>query len=703
MHGSSDIRKQLLTARLPPLPQILAKLIEYCQEDDVGMDKLAELISKDAAITTKILTTASSTAYRRNNSAKLQLEQALISLGTDLIRTLAISESIFQTFSRFAGSSIADLRRFWKHSLTVAAIARDMAKAIGYPNIDEAYLGGLLHDIGRLAFLAVAPSKYAPTFHLSDSDSLCAAEQSALHITHQEAGAWLIERWKLEPCLTDSVLYHHEPITRIETAHLLVRIIHAAHLLCCHGADDKLTQQSSLLCGLDANALHTISNNAGAKVQQAAEFLGIDLTGIDDAPTETKEPPRVQPEMDNELHDIVLASEAGRTFALQTDKLELCETVMRSACILFNLDDAIVFELDHETQTLIPADERRQRLSRLSLPLSSGGLATEAVLRQRPAFASREQSLIGIAEAQLLRTLNAESLVCVPLVVRRYCTGVLIGGASVLQIHKLEQTPRFLLSFASQAASAMRALNAKQQTAMLQAEQEAEEFRLASRKMAHEINNPLAIIKNYLSLLNDKLMKQEPIGGEIVILDQEIDRVSKILRQFINPVSSGRKQVSDVNAIIDEVVQLFNDTGFTSPKMQIIAQTQKQPPHADCDQDMLTQILINLVKNAIEAMPQGGQLRIANTGHVQRNGKLFLRLTVADTGPGIPTDILENLFHPIRNIKSVEQHRGLGLSIVYDLLNKSNGQIACHSDPNGTTFELLLPSSSGMMPAPESS
>src|ERR1700712_3761972 len=228
-----DIRNRLLIARLPAMPQILIKLIEHLQADDLGMPELAALISNDAGMTAKILAVANSSAYHRVHRQD-GLEPALMALGTDVIKTLVISESVFQTFNSFPHSGSTDLRGFWKNSLTAAVIARDLAKRMDYPHVEEAYLAGLLHNVGRLALLATAPKEYAVNFMARDDEDLCAVEQRTLQITHSEAGAWLIERWHLDSFLADSVLYHHEPVARLESAHPLIRIVRLAHLLCCH-------------------------------------------------------------------------------------------------------------------------------------------------------------------------------------------------------------------------------------------------------------------------------------------------------------------------------------------------------------------------------------------------------------------------------------------------------------------------------------
>ena len=123
----SDIRHRLLVARLPAMPQILLKLIELCQTEEVGMSALAELVSKDPGMAGKILSIANSSAYHRS-SRKFGLEHSLMTLGVEMIKTLVISESVFQVFNNFSHSNSTDLRAFWKHSLSSAVLAREIAE-----------------------------------------------------------------------------------------------------------------------------------------------------------------------------------------------------------------------------------------------------------------------------------------------------------------------------------------------------------------------------------------------------------------------------------------------------------------------------------------------------------------------------------------------------------------------------------------------
>ena len=684
MHQSDhDIRNRLLIARLPAMPQILIKLIEHLQADDLGMQELAALISKDAGMTTKILAVSNSSAYHRN-SRSVGLEQSLVSLGTDMIKTLVISESVFQTFNNFPHSGSTDLRGFWKNSLTAAVIARELAKKMEYAQVEEAYLAGLLHNVGRLALLATAPKEYAFNFSARDDQDLCAVEQRTLQITHSEAGAWLVERWHLDSFLADSVLYHHEPSSRLAQAHPLIRIVRVAHLLSTRDVDQEEVRGALGLCGLDEDDVGRLLALAARQVDKSAAHLGIDLAGADDIPQPPAYAPQVmqdpvQQRLSEEVRNLVLVSEVGQTFARQQGENGLLESMTRSARILFDFDNTVILLENPTGHALVgmPTGEQ-QRIAEFSIPLEKGNVVADAAIERRLAFLSRDQPSLGLAEEQLFRMLGTDSLVCLPLVSGARCLGVMIGGLASWQVPSCQKRERFMQSFGAQAASALETALAERGYARRQIAHVAEEYREASRRVVHEVNNPLSIIKNYLSVLDDKLAKREPVVGEMSILNEEIDRVGQL-----------------INGLADlKPAPVNRATDFVPPGVHVAVNMHGASCEIEGDADILKQILVNLVKNAVEALGGSGRIDISNRGHVNRERKLYLELLVSDTGPGMSPEVLANLFSPVRSTKE-GPHHGLGLSIVHGLVKKLNGLISCRSGSSGTTFEILLPARSG--------
>ncbi|SHH54940.1 HDOD domain-containing protein [Massilia sp. CF038] len=279
-----DIRNRLLVAPLPVMPQILFKVIEHLQADDQGMRELAALVGTDPGLTARMLAVANSPAYGRGGRES-DLEQALATLGTSMILQLAIGASVVRTLGRFPHAGSLDLRRFWQQSLSAAVIARELARRMGYRQPEQAYLAGLLHNVGRLALLASAPQEYAANFGARDDEALCAAEQGSMQITHAEAGAWLIARWDLDSALADAVLYHHEPSASLRASHTLVRMVRLAHLLACHDLacvpaselDDALA-----LCACTMAHVDELRQAGAQQVGLLATHLGIALDGVAD-------------------------------------------------------------------------------------------------------------------------------------------------------------------------------------------------------------------------------------------------------------------------------------------------------------------------------------------------------------------------------------------------------------------------------------
>jgi HD-like signal output (HDOD) protein/signal transduction histidine kinase len=701
-----DIRNRLLIARLPAMPQILIKLIEHLQADDLGMPELAALIANDAGMTAKLLAVASSSAYHRAGRG-VNLEHSLVALGTDMIKTLVISDSVFQTFNSFPHSGSTDLRAFWKRSLAAAVIARDIARRIEYPHLEEAYLAGLLHNVGRLALLATAPKEYAYNFTARDDEDLCAVEQRTLQITHAEAGAWLIERWQLDSFLADAVLYHHESSERLESAHPLIRIVRLAHLMSYHANDEAALADGAALCGLDAGELGPMLASAARQVDKAAVHLGIDLAGADDIPA----PPAyaaplldpVQQRLQEEVRNLVLVSEVGQTFARQQGESDLLESMTRSARILFDFDNTVILLENPTGQMLVGAPGgAAQRIAEFAIPLNKGGPVAGAALDRRPAYVQREGQPLGLAEEQLFRMLGTDSMVCLPLVAGSRCLGVMVGGVKAWQVAGCQKRERFLQSFGAQAATALETALAERGNARRQLASVADEYREASRRVVHEVNNPLSIIKNYLSVLDSKLARQEPVATEMSVLNEEIDRVGQLIGGLaeLKPQETGPRPL-DVAKVVDDVVRLFRAGQFVPNSVQIATAMGEDARLVEGDADLLKQILVNLVKNAVEALSTsgGGRIEIVNRGHVHRERTLYVELAVTDTGPGLSPEVMANLFSKVRSTKD-GAHRGLGLSIVHGLVKKLNGQIACRSGRGGTAFEILLPAWSGASATP---
>lgn len=210
----------------------------------------------------------------------------------------------------------------------------------------------------------------------------------------------------------------------------------------------------------------------------------------------------------------------------------------------------------------------------------------------------------------------------------------------------------------------------------------------------HEIKTPLNVLYMNLQMLNKKIntcdvenheLKQEMLDITNLI-NNEIDRINEIIEEFVKyarfPAPDFQENnINDILAKIGDMIsQKAEGTGVS-----VDIQTEDRPDYIMVDDKKLTQAILNLCTNAIDAMPEGGSLTLKS-----RRKNEHIILTVTDTGKGIPSENLEHIFEPFFTQK--EGGTGFGLSIVKRIIEDHKGQIYCHSEPGkGTTFEIILP------------
>jgi signal transduction histidine kinase len=521
-------------------------------------------------------------------------------------------------------------------------------------------------------------------------------EVRTLQASHAEVGAWLIEQWRLDSFIADSVLYHHEPVARVVNAHPLIRIAFASNLLADqHNEDEQITMAASL-SGLGEGDIREINALAADEVKNSAKYLGIQLDAELQKPTvgpgQVGRQRDQKDELSAEVRNMLLAGQIGKTFASQQGEVGLIEIITKSACILFNLDQAIILRFDRQRNELrgSGAGEHRHRLADFVLPLTAkDSQIAVSIHESRLALVGDGRHMLGVPEEQLLRLFMTDRFACLPLAIDGQCIGVLIGGLAAWQTAEFARNEGFLKVFGSQAANALRNILSRQEEKNTVETRMAQEYREASRKVAHEVNNPLSIIKNYLGILDRKLLNKDQLSTELSILNEEIDRVGKIVDDFAELDLAQKKGSSDVGRVVNDVVRLFQQTEFIDT-IQIEVRLPDDKIEVSVNADTLKQILINLVKNSMEAMNHGGMIEISSQGLVNRDGVLYAELSVRDTGPGIASEVMAKLFTPVQSTKG-QDHSGLGLNIVHDLVKKMHGLISCRSGKQGTTFDILLP------------
>lgn len=685
-------------ARLPSPPAILIELIDSCNDPKVGLDRLAAIIGKDAALTAKVISAAHSPFYRQWQEID-DLNRLLVVLGAENVRNIAITSAVQQFFKQLGHKTGRTLDRIWYHSLVCAHCARSLAALSAYPKGEEAYLTGLLHRLGQLALLQNHPEAYRLLVEREiSSETLLQAETATFGYTSPAVAAELIGRWKLRACIADAVRDQYQPAQAIfESCHLVKLINLAAHLAPFSGKpDNKVLERADRLFGLQQAIVEELLQESREEATAIARGLDIALPSQSDDPLAHKQ----QQALGERVRQAALFGGLG-SLSEQNDLPAILEQIQRDLDLLFGLDRSCFLLWDTETQSLHPVDptpgaDNPPRELAFSIR-EAPSLAGRAFAEQRPRTTLDEdgENTLDASEHQLLGYLRSEVLIYLPLSGRRQNLGLLAIGADTAQGPVLEEQRDLLTLFAREAAQALLRRRQCQEAQRQTLDDTQAAFQLQARKIVHEANNPLGIINNYLHILDMKLGEAHPVKAELGIIREEIERVSKIILRMRDIPEEAEPQETpvDINQLVTDLDRLFQPSLFIPNKISAGLDLDRSMPAIRTQRNHIKQILTNLVKNAVEAMPEGGRLTITTRDHADLNGKPHIEIQIGDDGPGIPPEIMARLFTPVTSTKDTS-HSGLGLAIVKNLMDELSGTINCASSPcRGSRFQLYLPRS----------
>jgi HD-like signal output (HDOD) protein len=266
------------------MPQSLSKIISMINNDDFSMDDLSGIIMKDPGLTSKVLKMANSAFYRQRTQIAT-VNQAVIMLGAMQVKCLALSTSIFQTEILERKLNI-DFKEMFSHFISVALGSRMLAEAGEFKDAEEAFIAGLLHDIGLVFFLNHYPDDYRVVIEkIGNYPNLIEAENDILGIDHPAIGQMLAQKWNFPKSLCDAIGEHHllPPETeKLEVRHFvqLSRLIHKPIIdNRPRNLEHRLSaiEQMSRLVKVDRKKVDEISFSLLAETIATAEYLGIDI------------------------------------------------------------------------------------------------------------------------------------------------------------------------------------------------------------------------------------------------------------------------------------------------------------------------------------------------------------------------------------------------------------------------------------------
>ncbi len=589
---------------------------------------------------------------------------------------------------------------YWLHALVSANVAWSIAELVGYPSPDEAYVAGLLQDIGMLALTLRPPlSEGTAPF---EEDRVADEERTLFGTDHAVVGARLAEEWGLSPTLADALLLHHAAIDDLRGTHMLVRIAKVAEAL-SEGAppiDEPVERLASLL-DADGQTLFDHAVRGAKRAELVATELGINperLRGRGRAAAEPRLPRgggarrAAVPAWTNAAGPDELVGAVARRARWQRLGLQAAQgndlhsglALLRSGLqATYGLDRFMFFRTvpGGDTLTAWEIGDDAVEQPDLAFPVAhEGSIVARAARARRPLASAAEAGgpLAGV-DRQILRRLGAKLLLCVPALAGERVAGVLVCGVD----DHLASEAEGMLEGLQQVAALVAARGGPRAAT----EPPRPDARREVRRLVHEVRNPLAVMRNYLELLGERLPPGDGVH-EIAVLKQELDRVNGLLDVLSGQAPAEPARPVDVHQLLDELVLAYGKALFDARGIALAvsfdAEVRVATPHANA----LRQIVLNLLKNASEALAPGKRVELATALVFAEPGQRLVEISITDDGPGIPAEALERVAADTE--RDAASGRGHGLRNSIALAQRIGAQLLLRRRAGGGTVATLL-------------
>ncbi len=646
--------------QLPSLPEITLRALEACHKEE-SYRTISDIVSADTAMVSRILALANSSLYGPLTQVR-SIDQALLRLGTHRFHTLVLTAALRQILFELGADQWQQLRDFWRHSLTTAMTARALATLTRYPEPEQAFMLGMLHNVGELIALKTP-----------------AGDVRQYYFDHQsEIAAKLVTDWGLGPMAADAMLYQQALPADIRDAGHLVKLISLATRLA--QADAAGIAAAGTIFGLNEELTREINRRIDQEVEGVAASLGIPLSADYDANAS-------QERLKETVLRQAMAKQAMGLAPLHDNTQECLAATVSSLTLITGLP-AVYFGAAEEHLTLLSASNGEP--TDLSVTTNQPNSVLTRAFADASAQASEEAEPPTVLDRQLMTILQSPSLVAVPVKGSTGCVGVFVIGTDN---DALDHAVDLGSLFSQQLSEALLRIETQ-----IQGEQDGMADQLAQqaiRRQVHEVSNPLTIIRQYIYQLRNRLDDPE-VHQQLDVIREELDRAGDLLLQIgkhWQSASTEAEATCDLNEELRTLRDLLEDGLFSDDRKTLLFQLCEDSTHVAAPAAVIRQIIINLVRNASECLDNeagGGEVSIHSLAPVWQSGKTWVELEVADTGSGLPESIRAKLFSPVKSTKG-RGHGGLGLSVVKQLVDDMEGIINCRTGSAGTAFRVLFP------------
>jgi signal transduction histidine kinase/HD-like signal output (HDOD) protein len=695
---------------LPVEPPVLTGLIRANIPGTVFSDEIKDFIAVSPALTFNFLNIAHSSFLKESRNIA-SLNDVMKMIGNDIVVNL-LKDYVDRSCIMRKTSGI---HPYTDDNFYIAIKAANLAALIAdetdYSSHFNAYVAALLHNFGAVVLATRFPIQYSRICSSCSMDfsSHVQSEEDALGINHCFLGAGMVEGWDSFPFLPDALYYHHHPLNKIRQANSLVKLVYFSGMVASKDEEGRLRylEAGNELFGFTPNQIDELISIADLKAQGRLMKLGIE-------PQLNKGEFIYQPKdtIDNihlmETNRPSLISAMVDSIRKTVNKSDRLRLIGQAVHALTGINELLYFRYDLEGKNLEGVSLKDPENSFISNDLKISINDKESIIvtsflmgMEINTFDRVENSDPDLFDIQVSNYMNSAGLYCIPIISMGRASGVLVSGVDNYHDTMKGEAGQRLKQL-------IEALLPGFIDDEIQIETGAGENKTGSdpmqmRKLIHEINNPLSAIKNFLKVLNMKLDDINVETNEIKIIDDELNRISKLLKEFRSSSldESKEKSTSSIKDIISDTIMLIKNSRINEPAVNITVNADDNIPEIMIDRDAFRQVLINLVNNAIEAMPNGGNVTITvryNHGFKtfssksggQEADRNRLEISISDDGPGIPDNLKATVFKKQSTTKT--DHDGLGLLIVYELVKRMGGTITFDNNSDrGACFKITMP------------
>lgn len=280
------------------LPQTLTAVLQVVDNPDSDSGDIAQVISKDATLTSRVLKMVNSAQYGRTRNVT-KVSEAVTVMGVNSIKVLALSSSLFSIKPSDELFEQLNVKRMWRHYIETASTARNIAEEINYPEPEEAFVAGILHDVGTIMMILYFKEEYIAAIKLTKDQRLgiVPTEEKLFGFNHCDIGAALAESWKLPARIMFTIKNHHNPeppniIPEDVTLNNIIGLADRIAMSPFEGYypsienDIKYIRATSKQLGLSSEATNTIRKTSLLQSIIMSEFLELDVGDLMEVVTE---------------------------------------------------------------------------------------------------------------------------------------------------------------------------------------------------------------------------------------------------------------------------------------------------------------------------------------------------------------------------------------------------------------------------------